>query len=85
MAGNQGFFRAMHSAFHPRPFPSRSPSGDAGLALRDFGGRLVVKPLAPLASRGIHAITRRGEGRDPKIVAVLEQLARSVPRNVKEG
>jgi len=50
-----------------------------GLALRDFGGALVVKPLAPAVYRGIHAITRRGEGRNPKIAAVLDHLARSAP------
>ena len=50
-----------------------------GLALRDFAGTLIVKPLAPAVYRGIHAITRRGEGRNPKIAAVLGQLARSAP------
>lgn len=47
------------------------------LALRDFGGSLIVKPLAPPVYRGMHAITRRGEGRNPKIAAVLDQLTRS--------
>jgi DNA-binding transcriptional LysR family regulator len=51
-----------------------------GLSLRDFGERLTVKPLAPSTYRGIHAITRRGEARNPKIAAVLDQLRRSAPR-----
>ncbi|PDT03441.1 LysR family transcriptional regulator [Rhizobium chutanense] len=56
-----------------------------GLALRDFRGSLIVKPLAPPAYRSIHAITRRGEGRNPKVKAVLEQLARSGSRGAGEG
>lgn len=56
-----------------------------GLALRDFGGALVVKPLAPAVYRSIHAITRRGEGRNPKIAAVLDELVRSAPGDLGEG
>ncbi|ARO30543.1 hypothetical protein NXC14_CH02617 [Rhizobium sp. NXC14] len=56
-----------------------------GLALRDFRGRVIVKPLAPPAYRGIHSITRRrGEGCNPKIKAVQEQLARSGSRDAGE-
>ncbi|MDE1993751.1 MAG: LysR family transcriptional regulator [Rhizobiaceae bacterium] len=50
------------------------------LVLRDFGGSLIVKPLAPRIQRGIYAITRRGEGRNPKIAAVLAELAKNAPR-----
>lgn len=55
-----------------------------GLALREFDGSLIVKPLVPPVYRGIHAITRRGEGRNPKIAAVLGQLARSARPELTE-
>jgi hypothetical protein len=37
-----------------------------GLALRDFGESLTVKPLTPSTYRSIYAISRRGEARNPK-------------------
>lgn len=55
-----------------------------GLALREFDGSLIVKPLVPPVYRGIHAITRRDEGRNPKIAAVLGQLARSARPELTE-
>ncbi|MFW8585396.1 LysR family transcriptional regulator [Rhizobium beringeri] len=56
-----------------------------GLALRDFGESLTVKPLAPSTYRSIYAISRRGEARNPKIAAVLDQLAKSAPRDLNRS
>lgn len=47
------------------------------LALRNFAGTLIVKPLVPRIERGIHALIRPGEGRNPKIAAVLQALKTS--------
>jgi len=49
-----------------------------GLALRDFTEGLTVKPLTPAVYRNIYAITRHGEGRNPKIAAVLDALVTAV-------
>jgi len=49
-----------------------------GLALRDFAEGLTVKPLTPAVYRNIYAITRHGEGRNPKIAAVLDALVTAV-------
>ncbi|MGO7373309.1 LysR substrate-binding domain-containing protein [Rhizobium ruizarguesonis] len=56
-----------------------------GLALRDFGEGLTVKPLASSTYRSIYAITRRGEVRNPKVAAVLEQLVKSAPRDLNRS
>ncbi|TAV74113.1 LysR family transcriptional regulator [Rhizobium leguminosarum] len=56
-----------------------------GLALRDFGESLTVKPLTPSTYRSIYAISRRGEARNPKIAAVLDQLVRSAPRDLNRS
>lgn len=52
-----------------------------GLALRNFAGTLIAKPLAPRIQRGIYGVTRQSEGRNPKIAAVLDQLVKSAPQD----